>query len=250
MLRTIKKVSVVLGLFDREHAEWGVRDVAAKVKIPKSSAHDLLSSLSEAGLLAKTKEGRYRLGWRLMALSEMMLSTDDLRREARPVMEDLAARFDETVHLAVLDDTRVVYLDKVEAGQGVHLELTSPGARLFAHCSAVGKVLLAHQSEMQVERIVRTEGLRPFTPNTITTPRKLKETLLTVGTHGLAYDLEEVMPNLCCVASLIRDDSGSVVAAMSMSAPKDRFRRLQEEFQRAVLRSSRAISQRLGYYGT
>lgn len=249
MLQTIQKVSVVLALFDREHAEWGVRDLAAKVKIPKSSAHDLLSSLAEAGLLARTEEGRYRLGWRLMALSEMMLSTDDIRREARPVMQELAACYGETVHLAVLDDTRVVYVDKLEARQGVRLELTSPGARLCAHCSAVGKVLMAHQPESQVERIMRTEGLRPFTANTITTPPRLKETLLSAGKHGFAYDFEEIMPNLCCVAAVIRDDAGAVVAALSMSAPKDRFRPLQEEFQRAIVRSTRAISKRLGYYG-
>jgi DNA-binding IclR family transcriptional regulator len=250
MLGTIKKVSVVLGLFDREHAEWGVRDVAAKVKIPKSSAHDLLSSLAEAGLLAKTREGRYRLGWRLMALSEMMLSTDDLRREARPILEDLADRYRETVHLAVLDDTRVVYIDKVEASQGVHLQLTSPGARLCAHCSAVGKVLLAQQGEEQIQHVLRTEGLPSFTQNTITSSPKLQETLRTIGKYGFAYDFEEVLPNLCCVGALIRDDAGSAVAALSMSAPKDRFRRLQEEFQRAVVRSSRAVSQRLGYYGS
>ncbi len=159
MLQTIQKVSEVLALFDREHTEWGVREVANKLNTAKSSAHDLMSSLAQIGFLQKTDDGRYRLGWRLVTMSETLLTTTELRKETRPVIEELAAQYQETIHLAVLDDTQVVYVDKLEGRQAVRVELTSLGARLYAHCSALGKVLLAYTSEENVKRIVQTAGL-------------------------------------------------------------------------------------------
>src|SRR5512134_3438217 len=153
MLQTIQKAGELLSLYDREHTEWGVREVAAKLHVAKSSAHDLMSSLAKLGFLNKTDDNRYRLGWRLVTLSETLLATTELRREAHPVMEDLAAQYQETIHLAVLDDTQALYVDKLEGKQAVSVELTSLGARLYDHCSALGKVLLAYSSEQEVKRI-------------------------------------------------------------------------------------------------
>ena len=187
MLQTIEKASEVLALFDREHSEWGVREVAEALGLAKSSAHDLLTSLEQVGLLGKNDEGRYRLGWRLVTLSETLLATTELRREARPIMEELADQYRETIHLAVLDDTKVVYVDKLEGKQAVRVELTSLGTRLYAHCSALGKVLLAYEPEENVKRIIKAEGLPRFTANTITDADELEQTLAKVRKQGYAY---------------------------------------------------------------
>src|SRR5260370_15670828 len=104
MLQTIKKASQVLALFDRQHSERGVREVADALGVAKSSAHDLMTSLAQVGFLGKTEEGRYRLGWRLAVLSETLLSTTELRRQTRPIIEDLVGRCQETIHLDILDD--------------------------------------------------------------------------------------------------------------------------------------------------
>ena len=250
MLQTIQKASEVLALYDREHTEWGVREVAAKLKMAKSSTHDLMGSLAKLGFLNKTEENRYRLGWRLVTLSETLLATTELRKEARPVMEDLAARYQETIHLAVLDDTQAVYVDKLEGKQAVRVELTSLGARLYAHCSALGKVLLAYSSEEDVRRIIETAGLPGFTPNTITDEEELAQALVKIRKQGYAYDLEEILLDLCCVGAPIYNHTGQVIAAMSMSIPAYRFRRSQAEYRDAVVRAARAISARLGYYGS
>jgi DNA-binding IclR family transcriptional regulator len=250
MLQTIQKAGEVLALFDREHTEWGVREVASKLKVAKSSAHDLMSSLAKLGFLNKTDENRYRLGWRLVTLSETLLATTELRKEAHPVMEDLAAQYQETIHLAVLDDTQAVYVDKLEGRQAVRVELTSLGARLYAHCSALGKVLLAFQSEDEVRRIVQAAGLPRFTANTITDEEELLQNLSKIRKQGFAYDLEEIMPDLCCVAAPIYEYSGNVIAAISMSVPAFRFRRSQTEFREGVIRAGKKISKSLGYYGS
>lgn len=248
MLQTIQKASEVLALYDREHTEWGVREIAEKLDVAKSSMHDLMASLAQFGFLKKTDEGRYRLGWRLVTLSEILLATTELRKEARPVMDDLAAHYQETIHLAVLDDTQAVYVDKLEGRQAVRVELTSLGARLYAHCSALGKVLLAYSPREEVKRIIRTAGLPRFTPNTITDAAELQQNLSKICKQGYAYDLEEILPDLCCVAAPIYNHTGQVIAAISMSIPAYRFRRSQTEFRGAVMRAAKAISERLGYY--
>lgn len=250
MLQTIQKAGELLTLFDREHSEWGVREVAAKLKIAKSSAHDLMSSLAKLGFLNKTDDNRYRLGWRLVTLSETLLATTELRKEARPVLEELAARYQETIHLAVLDDTQAVYVDKLEGRQAVRVELTSLGARLYAHCSALGKILLAYRPEEEVKRIIQTSGLPQFTPNTITDEEELFQALGKIRKQGYAYDLEEILPDLCCVGAPIYNYTGQVIAAVSMSVPAYRFRRSQTEYRDAIVRTAKKISKRLGFYGS
>jgi DNA-binding IclR family transcriptional regulator len=250
MLQTIQKAGELLSLFDREHTEWGVREVATKLKVAKSSAHDLMSSLAKLGFLNKTDDNRYRLGWRLVTLSETLLATTELRKEAHPILEDLASQYQETIHLAVLDDTQAVYVDKLEGRQAVRVELTSLGARLYAHCSALGKVLLAYRDEEDVKRIIQTAGLPRFTDNTITGEEELLQNLAKIRKQGFAYDLEEILPDLCCVAAPIYDYTSNVIAAISMSVPAYRFRRSQTEYREAVVRTAKIISERLGYYLT
>ena len=250
MLQTIQKAGELLALYDRDHTEWGVREVAAKLRIAKSSAHDLMSSLAKLGFLHKTENNRYRLGWQLVTLSETLLATIELRKEAHPVMEELAARYQETIHLAVLDDTQAVYVDKLEGKQAVRVELTSLGARLYAHCSSLGKVLLAYSDEAEAKRIIKTAGLPRFTPNTITDEEELLQTLAKIRKQGYSYDLEEILPDLCCVGAPIYNHLGEVIAAISMSIPAYRFRRSQTDYRDAVVRSAKTISKRLGYCGS
>ncbi len=250
MLQTIEKASEVLALFDRDHTDWGVREMAETLGLAKSSAHDLLTSLAQVGLLGKTEEGRYRLGWRLVALSETLLATTELRREARPILEELAAQYQETIHLAILDDTKVVYVDKLEGKQAVRVELTSLGTRLYPHCTSLGKVLLAYRPEADVKRIVKAQGLPRFTPHTLTDEAELEQALASIRKQGYAYDREEILPDLCCVGAPVRNHTGHVIAAISMSIPAYRFQRSQAEFRTAVVRAGKMVSERLGYYGS
>jgi DNA-binding IclR family transcriptional regulator len=247
MLNTILKAGEVLSLYDHEHAEWRVSDVAEVMGIAKSSAHDLMSSLTQIGLLSQTDQGRYRLGWKIVELSETLLATTELRSVARPVMEELMYAYQETLHLAILQKGKVVYVDKIEGKQTIRVELTGLGTHLYPHCSGVGKVLLAHLPWSYVEDIIAEQGLPHFTDRTIVEVEQLKIELTKVREEGCAYDMGEIIPDLRCVAAPIRDYKGRVIASISMSVPFYRFERSHQQFRLAIVRAAQTISRYLGY---
>jgi DNA-binding IclR family transcriptional regulator len=203
--------------------------------------------MAEQGLLRRTNAGRYKLGWRLVALSQVLLSTTDFRLEARPVMEALITRFGETVHLATLERGQVIYVDKLQGTRAIQVSVTGVGYQLPAHCSGVGKVILAHRAWEDVRQILASKGMAALTSNTITRVDSLQEELLRVATQGYAYDIEEAVEELCCVAAPIRDHRGDVVAAMSLSVPAYRFQQACEQYRLAIVGATRQISENLGY---
>jgi DNA-binding IclR family transcriptional regulator len=247
MLQTVQKAAEVLNLFSSEHPEWGISELAKVLAFPKSSTSALVSTMAEQGLLRRTSSGRYRLGWRMIALSQILLSTTDFRIEARPVMEALIARFGETVHLATLEGGQVIYVEKLQGTRAVHVSVTGVGYHLPAHCNSVGKVILASRPWDEVQQILLSRGMPMLTSHTITTVDAFKAELAQVAAQGYAYDIEETAEELCCVGAPIRDHSGAVVAALSLSVPTYRFQQTREHYRLAVVGATKQISESLGY---
>lgn len=247
MLNTLLKAGQLLELFSFGQPEWGVSELANALELPKSTVHDLAATLAHIGLLQRTEQGRYRLGWRMLTFSQILLQSTEFRTEARKAMEDLVAELGETVHLAVLDGNMVLYADKLQGQMAVQVSVTNFGVRLPGHGSALGKVLLAHQPWHDVVKILEEHGMRAFTPNTITTIEQLQVELKKVRQQGYAYDREEVVPDLCCVAAPVRDYTGKVIAAMSLSVPAYRFAQREEIYRSAIMRTCRRVSRNLGY---
>ena len=246
MLRTIRKATQVLDLFSLGRPEWGVSEVARALELPKSTTSELMSTLADQRLLSRTVKGRYRLGWRLFELSQTLLDTTEFRIEARRVMEELVRGWGETVHLAVLDGVQAVYVEKMQPTPAVQIKISRAGARLPAHCSGVGKVLLAHCEWEYVAELLEDQGLQALTENTITDLEALAEELERVRKRGYAYDNEEITIGLCCVAAPIYDSKGDVVAAISFSVPAYRFRPRESEYTAAILDAARYISENAG----
>jgi len=245
MLQTIQKIGPVLDLFTVERPEWGVSEVAEAIGTPRSSAHALLSSLVETGLLQSRGRGRYRIGWRVVELNETLRGTVDLRSVAYPVLEKLVREHGETAHLAVMERSRVLYVDKIIGTHMVTVTGARVGAQLEPHCSAVGKVLLAPRSSDEVRAMIAESPLRRLTPTTITNAEALLAELAQVRTAGIAFDLGEAVTDVHCVAAPIRDDLGTVVAAVSLTVPDTRFTRSRTELQRAVRAAGGEITGRL-----
>lgn len=248
-MQTVQKAGRILNLFSVEKPEWGVSEVAAMLGLPKSSASAMMSSLADQGLLRRTGERRYRLGWRIMAMSRVLLETTEFRDEARRGMEHLVCLFGETVHLAALERGQVIYVDKMQGTRAVQVAVTAVGGKFAAHASGVGKAILAYQPWEKVVEILEKGGMPALTKNTITTLEEFREELERVRKKGCAYDLEEGVPELCCVAAPIRNHTGEVVASMSLSVPAYRFWESEEKYRNELMRTVRTVSQNLGYVG-
>lgn len=241
-LQTVQKIGPILDLFTVHKPEWGVSEVASHIGVPRSSAHALLSSLVDIGLLQCRSRGRYRIGWRVVELNETLRGTTDVRACAAPTLQALSERYGETTHLAILERYRVLYLDKVIGNHIINVTGARIGAHLDAHCSAVGKVLLAHCSAREVEHNVLDGHLRRFTPDTIVEPHALLSELDNARQEGCAFDRGEAAPDVHCVAAPIRDEMGTVVAAVSITAPEGRFTRSRHEYRRGVIAAAAAVT--------
>lgn len=247
-MQTLHKVMQILQLFSRESPEWGVTGVSRELGFPKSTTSELMAGLTQEGLLRRTDGGRYRLGWRLFELNQSLLDTTEFRTSARAVIEDLVETWHETVHLAVLDGVHAVIIEKLQPSPAVKILASRVGARIPAHCSGVGKALLAEQDWEEVSTAAaegfENQTMPAFTARTITTTEELRRDLEEVRERGYAYDLEETSLGLCCVAAPIRDSSGEVIAAISISSPSFRFEEESDRYAAAILEAAREISGR------
>jgi DNA-binding IclR family transcriptional regulator len=243
MPQTLKKAMQILDLFSLERPEWGVGEVARALELPKSTTSELMSSLAYQRLLSRMAKGRYRLGWRLFELSQTLLDTTQFRSEARRVMKELLETWEETVHLAVLDGVQAVYIEKLQPTPAVRIWISRAGARLPAHCSGVGKVLLAHSDWEHVAALFENQGMPELTPNTITGLDALADELERVRERGYACDHEETLIGLCSVAAPIYGSRGRAVAAISLSVPAYRFHPKRDKYTAAIIDAARRISE-------
>lgn len=245
-MQTLHKVMRILELFSRDYPELGVTEVSKALGYPKSTTSELMAGLTEEGLLRRTDGGRYRLGWRLFELNQVLLDTTEFRTGARRIMEEMVAEYKETMHLAVLDGIHAVIIEKLQPSPAVKILASRIGARNPAHCTSVGKSLLAW-SDWEKVSAAFAEGFENhtmpvFTSNTITSLEELEEDLQAVRERGYSYDLEETSLGLSCVAAPIRDSSGEVIAAISISSPTFRFEEEWENYAHAVLAAASRLS--------
>ena len=252
LVQTIERASSILDILGQSPQGISIRELSAKIKLPKGTTHRLLSSLSYFGYVRQDPKTRnYLLGLKLVELGQLLLGQLDLRKEAEPFLKDLAERTKETVHMVILDRNEVVYIDKVETDQHTSgLRMASRvGLRNPAHSCAVGKVLLADLSGEVLNNFVKEKGLPKKTENTITNFTQLKEHLNLVRGQGYAIDDEENEKGIRCVAAPIRNEAGRAVAAVSISGPAFQVTKkvVQESLRKEVMESAIKISKRLGF---
>jgi len=252
LVQTIERTSLILDILGQSPQGISIRDLSGRIKLPKGTTHRLISSLSYFGYARQDSKTRnYFLGFKLVELGNLLLSQLDLRKEAEPFLRDLAERTKETVHMVFLDRGEIVYIDKVELDHNPSgLRMASRvGLRNPAHSSAVGKVLLSHLPEEELNGLIQEKGLPKRTENTITDPIQLKEHLKSVQSQGYALDDEENERGIRCVAAPIFNETGKAVAAISISGPAFRITKkmVQETLKKEVMETASKISERLGF---
>jgi DNA-binding IclR family transcriptional regulator len=215
--------------------------------------HELLGTLADRSYLVMVpgQPLRYRLGVRLFQLGSVFAQQLDLTREAQGVAAEVAAECDETVHVAILEGTDVIYIARVESTHPVRM-VSAVGRRLPAHCTGVGKMLLSGLSPAAVEALYpKQKSLPTMTPNSISSLVRLKAELADIDERGLAYDEAESSEDVHCVAAGVRDHTGEMVAAMSISVPTTRWDDARREALTELVESGAArLSAHLGYRPT
>lgn len=233
--------------FSDDEYEIGISNLAKRLGLAKSTVHRLASTLIEAGMLEQnTDNGRYRLGLSLFELGSLVRRKMDVSSEAKPYLKMLREKTGETVHLAIRDQLSVLFINNLESEHAVRMSV-NVGVRAPAHCTAVGKALLAYQPPEIIDQILREE-LAARTPKTMTNPADLRQDFATVRARGYAIDDEELETGLRCIAAPIRDHSGAVVASTSVAGPAQRMtKKALIAFAPDVIAAADAISARLGY---
>jgi DNA-binding IclR family transcriptional regulator len=217
-------------------------EISRKLAIPKSSASYILRTLEKRGYLRRDQEtGRYRLGLKILSLGGDAQANLDIADVALPFIRMLVEKIHLTVHLAVLDQGEAVYIEKVEA-PGFFKVNTWVGRRMFLHSTSVGKCLLAWLPKLEVETLVKQQGLKKRTPKTITTMSKLLADLEIVKQAGYAVDDEENSLGARCLGAPIFDAMGNVTAALGASGT---LTQMDEENIPKIIEALRETSRRI-----
>jgi DNA-binding IclR family transcriptional regulator len=198
-------------------------ELVERLSVPKGSLFRHLQVLEAHGYVARDETSRrYTLGPRLIHLGFSARRQLQLGDVALPFIELLRDRFNETVHVGVLDHGQVVHIQAAASRHAVKM-VSAVGERTWAHISALGKALLAWAGPDVLDRVVAESGLPRFTDQTLTTRPELEADLARVRERGYSIDDEESAPGLRCLGAPIRGADGHVLAAVSLSSPADRL---------------------------
>ena len=246
----VGKALVILETLVESPRPLSLGAVVERTRIPKSTAHRVLSLLVERGWVRQTGQG-YALGHVLLRAAASAEASFDVRREAQPFLEQLRDDLDETVHLAMLDqEYRSVYLDKlVPRFQAVGLMRSRVGWTAPSYCTAVGKAMLACLPEQEIEQVLGAMEYETFTSRTITDADELGEELQRVRRSNFAICDEEHEEGVSCVAAAIRGRNGEPLAAISVSGPTSRMSKhlkAESECVKRVCETARALSALFG----
>lgn len=241
-----KAIYIVEILAQKADGGINLSDLSTFINMPKSSTHRYLSTLQELGLAERKDGDRYFLGAKIIEIAGAFLAKSDIRNESQVVMNELAEKTGETVHLALPSSKEIVYIAKVESlhalGMSSHI-----GSRSPMYCTSLGKAILAFSSSDLIEAVL-SDDLKARTDNTKTSPNALRAELINIRSQGFALDNEENEPGIRCVGAPILDYLGKAIAAISISGPSERV-----TFERAlelgpvVWECTQRVSKRWGY---
>lgn len=236
---------IVDALKDLNHP--GVAEVAEHLDIPKSTAHDHLSTLIQLEFVTKEPEG-YRLGARFLEYGGYAREDMKIFRVARPVVERLAVETGEHANLMIEEHGLGIFLYKAKGDDAVNLD-THPGMRVPLQTTALGKTILAHLPLDEMDRILDKHGMPQVTENTVTDRSELLQQCEQIRERGYATDDEERVKGMRCIAAPIIDSSDNVIAAVSVSGPTNRMhsRRFENEIPQQVLSTANVIEVNMTY---
>ncbi len=241
-----KGMNVLEHLADNEFLT--VAQVARLMNINRASSHRFLSTLKELGYADKDDSSRYFLTSKVIELGMKVLDRFEIRKIARPFLQELSNQFNETINLGYFNGEEVLTIDKIDSTEILRMDAGIGGGEP-AYCTSLGKAILAFLPERQLEEYLQATELLPFTANTVTSKDKLKKELMQIKENGYAIDDEELSIGLRCVGAPLFDHTGQARFAISLSGPSIRMGSKKiEEMRRELKEICRILSRKMGSY--
>jgi len=239
----LDRAAAILGAFDAQHRELTLAALVQRSGLPRSTAHRTANRMIKLGWLDKPRD-RYRIGNRLFEVSGLAPIRHELREAVLPFLQDLYSATRTTVQLGVLDGAQVLVVEKITGHRPMPM-LSQVGGTIPAHCSALGRALLAYSPAETIDAVLDA-GLVARTPRTITNPMVLRRELAAIPDRGWALDREEGNVGVNCVAAPIFRPLGDVAAALSVTGPTQLVRadRVGPAVRLAAAAASRAYATR------
>lgn len=238
----------ILEVFSEETPQLTLAEIVEAVGLDKSTAFRFVYTLQTLGYLERDPDSkRYRPGLKVLMLGYTALNSLGIAQLARPYLKELSEKTDEATNMALRDGTEIVYVVRISPMQIVNVNLRV-GSRLPAHCTSMGKALLANLSRETLRDLLGDGPYEALTPKTITELDALTADLDRVRRQGYAVSDEELVVGARSLAAPIRRTNGDVVAAINVSVSSARLSRqeMEERFAGAVVETAQRISQTLG----
>lgn len=246
-VKSIVKAMKIMELFNIHRRELSILEISNYMDMSKSTVHGIVSTLLDLGYIKQNSENsKYSLGFKIITLSATLIKMTDITMVSKKHLYNLAFDIKETVHLAILSDYETFYIDKVEPAERITLN-SEIGRRVPAHCTGIGKVLLASLPRHEIEYQLKRKGMKRFTENTITDIGKLSEELDDIKKDGVGMDREEIEEGLTCIAAPIYNHSSDVIAAVSIAGPTVRIENKKDLYIEKIKNTATEISKELGY---
>jgi DNA-binding IclR family transcriptional regulator len=234
----------LLDVLSYYHDPVSLKQLALETGLHPSTAHRILAAMFASGFVERADPGTYRLGIRLLELGNVVKSRINIRDSAMPQMQALHEKIGESINLGVRQGDEIVYVERTSSGRSSVRVVHLVGARAPLHVTAAGKLYLADGSKDDLREYARRTGLPGRTATSITTLPALEKEIERVRRHGVAYDNEEIEQGLRCVAAPVRDDTGEVVAGLSVSAPAERY---NPDWAALLRETAEAVSTAIGH---
>jgi len=243
-IQVIERMTALLDALAQQSEPVSLKILSQTTQLHPSTAHRILNDLVLARMVDRTEPGLYQLGMRLLELGNLVKARLNVRDAAATPMRELHRLTGETINLSVRQGDEIVYIERAVSERSGMQVVRAIGGRAPLHLTSTGKLFLAAEDPRAVRSYGMRTGLAGQTRNSITEPAALERELEAVRKNGYARDNEELELGVRCIAAAIRDDTGRLVAGLSISAPADRA---NDGWVGALQETAAQISSSLGY---
>ena len=251
LIKSLQKGLMVLEAFARSAHPMTLQEIAGELGIGPTTMFRFLHTLEKTGFIEKDiKHKTYRLTPKVLTLGYAVFHSSDLWQTAHPYLVKTSARLNETMNMAILDGTDILYIDRIKTQKILQINLEI-GSKLPAYCTSMGRVLLSGLPEDEAREILSASKREKFTEKTLTDINAIERVLEKTRREGYALNDGELAPELKSIAAPVRNETGRVVAAVNIAVHASQYdvSKMKKVLLPALKETTQTISAALGHRG-